>query len=538
MKKFTLLFVDDEENVIQTIIRKIDWESIGFEVLGLAGNGVKGLEMIEELQPDVVMSDIRMPYMDGIEMTKEIRQNWPEMKILFFTGFDEFEFAREAVHLEVEEYILKPIRAVELTEIFTRLHEKMTQEYEEKRNLESMIQNFQSVLPQLQADFCTDLIEGKIPEKELEQQMFDYRISLEGPLYSCIVIHTSSHQLTEGLSYMLVSSYTQKLARERLKERFHAMDFLYQGNLVFIVQLNQEGDLSELTEECNRFCRYAKKTIDSSVTIGVGKITSNLMELPVIYREAREALSYRAIYGIERAINIRDVEPERKQEDSQEGSSQDLGSLFSKIRLNRTSEMEEAMDQYLSHVFSRDTSLQRHKIDMMELVSSLYFFINNSGIKTEDILGEAEQLYAELIGMDRPALKNWLSEISRSLADRMTDSRSNTTKNYIAGARDYVRDHYADEDLSLDTVCQHLGVSNAYFSSLFKKETGETFISYLTGYRLEQAARLLVETDEKNYVIARKVGYSDPNYFSYVFKRQFGVSPSRYGAEYEKTSSR
>ncbi len=537
MKKFTLLFVDDEEDVIRTIIKKIDWESIGFQVAGLAGNGVKGLEMIEELQPDVVMSDIRMPYMDGIEMTKELRKSFPEMKILFFTGFDEFEFAREAVHLEVEEYILKPIRAVELTEIFTRLHQKMVQEYEEKRSMESMLQNFRSVLPQLQADFCTDLIEGKVSEEDLDRMMQDYSITLKGPLYSCIVIHTSTRPLPEGVSYMLLSSYTQKLARERLKERFQAMDFLYQGNLVLIVQLKMEEDLGELTGECNRFCRYAKKTIDAAVTIGIGKLTRKLTELSSVYREAREALSYRAIYGVERAINIQDVEPGRKQEDPAENSGHDLDTLFSKIRLNRTEEMDEAVELYLDHIFSGGTALQRHKIAMMELVSRFYFFINNSGIKTEEILGDAERFYTELLGMDRSGLKYWMTEISRKLANQMTDSRSNTTRIYIEGAREYVRDHYADEELSLDQVCSHLGVSNAYFSSLFKKETGETFISYLTGYRLEQAARLLTETGEKNYIIARKVGYSDPNYFSYVFKRQFGVSPSRYGAEHEKQNA-
>ncbi|MDO4617369.1 MAG: response regulator [Lachnospiraceae bacterium] len=534
MERFTLLFVDDEEDVIRAIIKKIDWDSIGFEVLGLAGNGRKGLEMIEELQPDVVMSDIRMPYMDGIEMTKEIRKNWPDMKILFFTGFDEFEFAREAVHLEVEEYILKPIRAVELTEIFQRLHAKMTQEYREKRDVEAMIQNFQSYLPQLQANFYSDLIEGKIPQEDLKQQMKDYHISLTGPCYSCIVIHTSSHHVLEGLSYMLVSSYTQKLARERLQERFHAVPVLYKGNLVLIVQLKRPGEMAELTEECNRFCRYVKKTIDAVATIGIGKVTRDLMELPGIYSAARQALSYRAIYGVERAINIQDVEPMREQADPVENSSHDLENLFSKIRLNRTEEMEEAAELYLEHTFTLGRGLQRHRIAMMELISSLYFFVQNSGIDTEEMLGEADQLYTELLGMDRAALKSWLAEQSRRLAEQMTSSRSNTARTYIAGAQEYIREHYGDEELSLDTVCSHLGVSNAYFSTLFKKETGESFIAYLTRFRMETAARLLVETGEKNYIIAGQVGYSDPNYFSYVFKRQFGVSPSRYIREHEK----
>ena len=113
MDKYTLLLVDDEEEVIQIIIKKMDWEALGFSVVGHASNGVKALEMVEEYQPDVVMTDIKMPYMDGIELTRQIKERYPEIKILVFTGFDEFEYARESVHMGVEEYILKPINSME-----------------------------------------------------------------------------------------------------------------------------------------------------------------------------------------------------------------------------------------------------------------------------------------------------------------------------------------------------------------------------------------------------------------------------------------
>ena len=136
MERYTLLLVDDEEEVVQIIMKKISWEEIGFSVIGHANNGVKALERVEEYQPDVVITDIKMPYMDGMELAKRIKAGYPDIKILFFTGFDEFEYAREAIHLEVEEYILKPLNAVELTEIFEKLKTKLDQEISEKRNAE------------------------------------------------------------------------------------------------------------------------------------------------------------------------------------------------------------------------------------------------------------------------------------------------------------------------------------------------------------------------------------------------------------------
>lgn len=131
---YTLLLVDDEEEVIEAIVKKVKWEELGFQVTGHANNGFKVMDMLEEMQPDVVMTDIRMPYMDGLELCAHIKAKYPATKILLFTGFDDFEYAKEAVHLEIEEYILKPLNAVEITEVFKRLKEKLDYEISEKRN--------------------------------------------------------------------------------------------------------------------------------------------------------------------------------------------------------------------------------------------------------------------------------------------------------------------------------------------------------------------------------------------------------------------
>ena len=154
-------------------------------------------------------------------------------------------------------------------------------------------------------------------------------------------------------------------------------------------------------------------------------------------------------------------------------------------------------------------------------------------LDVQKLSGGAGQLYTLLSNMEPQVLEKWLLNLCLALHEDMANARDHSKRSLIDQAKEYVHNNYQEESLGLDDICKELGVSNSYFSSIFKKETGKSFVGYLTGYRMEKAARMLVETNEKSYMIAKNVGYTDPNYFSYVFKRQYGVSPSKYRTEYE-----
>ena len=531
MDKYTILLVDDEEEVIQAIIRKINWEELGFSVVGYADNGIKALEMIEESQPDVVMTDIKMPYMDGMELCSHIRREYPAMKIVLFTGFDEFEYAKEAVHLEVEEYILKPVNSVELINIFTKLKIKLDQEISERRSMEKLEHYYTESLPLLQANFCSTLIEGRIHEDELQKYLSDYQISLPGPLYCCLVIHMSSSQIPENMNSLFLAASVQKQAEDRLGKRWKAKCFPYLGNSVLFAQINNENEIAELTDDCDRFCKYVNRMMGTVVTVGIGQVCSQILDLAQSYNAAREAVSYRAVYGASRAINIKEIAPK----ESCFTNDMELLNLFKKIRLNSEEEIVEAVDQYIESISFPLKSLQQHHVVIMELVTALFRFSVNNDIAAEGVGGDIGILYGKLLELEPDALRKWLTDISLCFSENLVTARSRSTQSFVSKAKEHVRSQYADVQLSLAQICERLGVSNSYFSTVFKKETGKSFVSYVTDYRMEQAARLLIETNEKSYVIAQKVGYTDPNYFSYVFKRKFGVSPSKYRAEHIKS---
>ena len=206
---YSVLLVDDEEEAIRVIMDKIDWEGLGFTIAGHAGNGVLALEMAEECQPDVVMTDIKMPYMDGLELARRLKHEYPAVRILLCTGFDEFEYAKEAVHLEVEEYLLKPVNAQELTESFKRLRKSLDEERAEKQNVRKLQNYYMESLPLLQANFYSSLIDGRISKSDIPKYINDYQIDLTGPVLCCVDIHTSASEVPEGMSPLLLSMSVQ-----------------------------------------------------------------------------------------------------------------------------------------------------------------------------------------------------------------------------------------------------------------------------------------------------------------------------------------
>lgn len=531
MDTYTVLLVDDEEEVIQVIMQKINWEELGFSVIGYANNGVKAFEMVEEFQPDVVMTDIKMPYMDGMELASRIRDNFPATRILIFTGFDEFEYAKEAVHLEVEEYILKPVNSSELSGVLTRMKGKLDQEISEKRNVQILQNYYMDSLPFLRANFYTALIEGKLREEEIPKYLSDCQVSLPGPFFCCLVVHTSSTQTPENMNPLLLAASVFRQAEDHLGEKWQAKSFSYFGNRVFIAQLRNENEISELTDECDRLCKYARRIIGASVTVGVGRVCESIIELSQSYSNAREAVSYRVIYGASRAINIREIAP-HEMNSSGSVNETELAAVFKMIRLGSREEIVGAVNQYLDSILLQERSLQQHHVAVMELVGAMFRFASNNDIVQEEFPMDIRDLYSSLLDMEQDALRKWFVDLSLSFHEKLRSARNRSSQSLVSRAKEYIRDHYADEELSLDDICGVLGVSNSYFSTLFKKETGNTFIGYLTDYRMDQAARLLIETNEKSYMVAKSVGYTDPNYFSYVFKRRFGVSPSKYRTEH------
>lgn len=524
---YSCLLVDDEAEVIRAIRKKLDWAGLGYDVPHCATNGLEALELAEEVPPDVVLTDIKMPYMDGLELSRRLKELYPNVRIIIFSGFDEFEYAREAIRLEVEEYILKPVHSEELEKIFLRIREQLDREADERRNLRMLKDYYNKSLPMLQENFYAALMDGKLSDAELNRQMEDYQIDLHGPLFTTVVFHLSKAELSEGMTSVLLSVSVRKLAEERIEKSWGGRFFHYLGNTVMIAQLAEEGDLIRLTDACDQFCRLAKAVLKAPVTAGIGISCSRVKDLPSSYSGARGAVSYRIIYGNSKAINIAEIAPQERSVAELE-SSESLRDIFRMIRMDRRQELPGAIAAYIEEKTASRGTIQEYRFFVMGLAGELYRFSRDNELSTEEIFGDNDGMYRTIQQLEPEELTRWMTEVCMKMQEMVRNQRSDTTRSFVGRAIEYVEDNYGSSELSIDSVCSHLGVSAAYFSTVFKRETGKTFINYLTDFRMKRAAELLLNGNEKTYVIARKVGYADPNYFSYVFKKQHGMSPSRY----------
>lgn len=532
MSQYSVMLVDDEEEVIHVIMKKLDWESMGFKIAGYAHNGMEALEMAEEMQVDVVMTDIKMPYMDGLTLCKELKQQYQGIKVIVFSGFDEFEYAREAIKIEAEEYILKPVNAIELKEVFERIKINLDKERDEKQNFEKLKNYYVESLPVLQENFLISLITGSIPKNKIDRYALNYQIDLSGEYYSVTVLHLSIDKEAGNnteVNPLLLSMAVKRLAEEQLRSNWNSYTVSYLRDILILTRLVHKEDNSRLTDDMDKICKMAKKVCLATVTAGVGYVCDSTETLSMSYEGAQNAISYGVLYGNGKAINIAEVDPKGKSDFAWEESY--IQNILRNIKLGKEDLIKESIKELIYTIREFNLSIQQYHVLILEILTEMFRFGSNNQLNVEEIFGANMEAYSKVLQMQSiEELEEWLLDISDKIQSQFCKEKSESTRSFVDKAIEYVKEYYGNQDLTVDSMCSYLGVSSAYFSTVFKKETGKTFINYLTDYRMERAVEMLMTTSEKTYVIAEKTGYSDPNYFSYVFKKKFGISPSKYKA--------
>ena len=531
MEEYRVLLADDEEEIRTGISRKIDWASLGFCLVGEAGNGAEALELAEQLQPDVVLTDIKMPFMDGLELCRRLRQSLPGAKLVVFSGFDDFEYARQAVGMGVSEYILKPINAMELSEVLTKLRRQLDQQHLERRDMETMRRRYEESLPVLRGLFYTRLLSGQLRPDQVQDRAARYEIDLPSGLWTAALVHADLPG--DGADFdrdeLVLLSIQSFLEEHFVLEGCAARAVLFGDAVALLVQLAGADQLYPFLEELERLSLLSRSYLGIPLTAGAGLPCRGPEELHRSMEGARSALDYRALTEGGRVIYIGDLEPQSDAELSFE--EEDQRALSAAIKLGSPQQVEEVVLGLIGRLKQAGLSLSKCRLFLLELVTCLIRLARSGGVAVEEVFGSnftGAVSISDFSSLEE--LGRWLGERCRKLHELLGRRRTDSAGRLVERARDYIAGHYADERLSVESLCSHIHLSPTYFSTLFKREVGMSFTAYVTQVRMEEAVRLLRDTDEKTYRIAERTGYSDPNYFSYVFKRRFGVSPSKFRA--------
>ena len=525
MGLYKLMIVDDEEEIRLGVIKKINWEENGFLVVGDAENGQEALELAEKLHPDVIMTDIKMPFMDGLELGKKVVDLMPSTKIIIFSGSDDLEYAHQAIKINVVEYVLKPINSIELIEVLKRLKETLDKEYNDKRNMEVLEKHYLESIPVIREQLLIGALEGRVTKEQWKKKKKKLGLDFINKYLSIALINIDDLIRKEENRLVLIS--LKNIVDDTLKSYCNFISFPYLDKIAILLSFNEKDNMINVIKGLNEVCKIFECVFSSSISIGIGRIYQDINEIRFSYRTAQSALAYRPIVGIGKSIFIDDVEPDNSIQLQFE--DQEEIKFLNSIKLSSEEEIEIEVENIFKKIEESRVSIEKYRIYLMEVLISIVKLLQSYNIEVNKIFGEEFNFYTYLDGFNSIGeIKKWFVKKSILLNEIIKKERVNSSKILVEKAKEYIKNNYNDDELSVEKLCLNLHVSPTYFSTIFKKETDMSFVSYLTDIRLEEAIKLLNTTDDKTYVIATKVGYQEANYFSYVFKKKFGISPSRY----------
>ncbi len=536
---YKLLVVDDEEEVRQGLILKIEWDRYNFEIIGEAQNGREALDIIEDIVPDVIITDISMPILNGLGLSEAVKNDYPTIKTVILTGYDDFNYAQQAIKFGVEDYILKPVLPKDMEKLLSDLQNKLDREVERKENIARLKEHFNESLPIIREKYLSLIVEGNLSAEDIESKIDFFNFNLKGSCYVTAVAKIEDSgcedKIFAGYDVELMRFAVMNIAKEIVDKHVVGEALFYKGGLVVI--FNFKTAVTDGVCNTDILCRRVysvleeirqnvEKHLKLTFTAGVGSVANCLFKLSDSYTAAVSALEYRLVMGDSKIIFIEDLEPKRKNIIAfDEHLERRLGYA---IKFGTKNEVNEIVKDVFDNLSGTKAPFQEYQLYLVEVVAAISRICRDVGIDAADVLGLRTNLYVEMLEFSSfSEIRKWMEVICNKLLKYISDSRQKTTQVLLKKAQDYVLCNFGDEELSIQKVAEHLHISQSYLSMIFKKETGETFLKYLVGIRLNASIELL-QGSCKTAEIAERVGYPDISYFSYFFKKNFGMSPREF----------
>lgn len=516
---YTVVIADDEEEIRKSLIRKIDWESIGFQVVGEAANGEDALELVEKTDPDLLLTDVKMPFISGIELARQVREIKPSLQIAFLSGYDDFTYAQQAIQYNIISYMLKPISSEELTKELIHIREKIEKKFKEFASVSSDIEKM------AKSDFLMPLL------------LDGFQINKEEILSDAVASGVLQDKNTDDLKYVVIVTKiidgdgknrtirgTASAVDSILKKYVKYASVYVHGRVASLLMATEFSMSKYLPILVEDITQSVKRIMGQTCLIGVSRTAADFSGVHECYLEAVNAIGYSSIENGTIQF-IADVE--KKDTLDLEIVQKIIAEVENMIRSGTKEEISAYLLEFKDVIEREGIS----KIDMNYILFQASAFIYQTvyavaGSEALLRLQNEFSFYSMPVYGDTKNALIYFENICQEARKLISEQRKKSSEIICDDTIKIIEEQYMDSNLSLSEVSRQIGVSPNYLSAVIKKENGSTFKDLLTKKRIEKAEELLLCSSLKIREITERCGYNDQHYFSYCFKKYTGMSPN------------
>ena len=536
-----IFLAEDEVIVRETIKRMIPWEDLGFELVGEAADGEMALPLLLRQKPDLLITDIKMPFMDGLTLAKVAKKEIPGLKVVILSGYDDFNYAKQAINIGVEDYLLKPITKNALIERLTEIRSRYEHEKTQKEDYEKFHREMQAYEKNSSRDFFEALVSGSMDMMEIYRRSEKLGLDIVAEAYNVLIFTMNCEEDFSGQreGYSEWEAESLELLEEFFSENTSAMLFRCNIFSYGVLIKGQKETIEENTRSCVSEIQriFDRKEQKRQWFVAAGEPVERLSQIQKSYYSASRAFSQRYLYDENILYYDEMASMEKKnvtEDDSTYLQKVDVNALNPAILQKFLSnglleETENFVKDYFYAIGQEPLeSLVFRNYVTLNVRFSVMSFLKEIGCDTrtleqedtEDVLSESSKSLENAIAYAEKI-------ISQAIALRDQNS-GNKNRSILKTAVDFIDSHYMEEDMSLNKAANAANVSANHFSALFSQNMGQTFIEYLTNLRMNKAKEYLRCTSMRSSEIAGEIGYKDAHYFSYLFKKTQGMTPSDY----------
>lgn len=529
-----IFLVEDEIVMREGIKNNVNWEKEGFEFVGDASDGELAYPMIQKEKPDILITDIKMPFMDGLELSRLVKKELPDTRIILLSGYDEFQYAKEAIEIGIAEYLVKPVTSVQLMEAVKKVERKIEEDLQKK---ESLQHNEKSKQEQKIAErkklFCR-MVSGKIPFSILLQESREIGVELTADRYNILLLQLFQEEESEAATFCKEGLLEELEEKEKKEQNINVFE---QGHdeIAIVLKEREKGALEKVAEEIKTtVVKYLQNGNFVTFFGAFGNPVERLSELKKCYEEANREFSNRYVKERNQFVSS---EREKKEAETEEldlntlnVSQLDRRKLEQFLSTGTKSEVSEYIEEYFTTVGNQNIqSLLFRQYVILDFYVITAGFLEEIGYKSQELVercGDAKKMTAVLGTIEQT--KDYLKKLFETAIEMRESVTESKYKSILKRAKSYIEENYDKDEISLNTVAAEVNLSPSHFSTIFAQEMGVTFVEYLTRVRMEKAKQLLRATSKRTTDIAFEVGYRDAHYFSNLFKKTQGCTPREY----------